>query len=240
MIGRIYILFVGLVVVSCSTDMGEEEEPVKPKQPARLDVKPPEYNKPDDGDSTLNETDSLGRKIGKWETEVDGQVWKTEFYKDGKLHGLQTQKLDKGKVLETHFANGKKNGISQEYQDGAKVADYLTIYQNDKRVFSTFPKDLAQGNFKKIIFSTELDSIDLKINYLSGKKLYEGKILKKSNIRGVPVGEHKVFYENGQTKYLLNFEKDSIYQFDTKGNPKDTSFFSYEKKIWPVYDGVKI
>lgn len=237
---RLGLFTLPLWVISCSSDIGEEQEEVQPKQPARLEVEVPEYEKPDDGDSTLNEKDSLGRKIGKWETKVDGQLWKTEFYIDGKLHGLQTQKLDHGKVLETHFIKGKKSGISQEYLEGAKVADYLTIYHNDKRVFSTFPKDLVNGNFKKILFSTELDSIELNIKYISGKKLYQGKILKKSSIRGVPVGEHQVFYENGKTKYLLNFEIDSLYKFDSKGNPTDTSYFSYEKKIWPVYDELEV
>ncbi len=227
-------------ISACSTEMGEEAEEKKPKGPARLEAEVPEFQIPDDGDSTLNEVDTLGRKTGKWETEVDGKVWKTEFFKEGKLHGLQTQNLDNGKVLETNFSMGKKNGVSQEYMNGAKVADYLTIYKNDKRVFSTFPKDLFAGNFKKIIYSTELDSIDLKIKYVSGKKLYEGKILKKSNIRGVPVGIHQVFHENGKVKFELNFETDTIYTYNPKGFPTDTSFFSYEKKIWPNYDQVEI
>lgn len=229
-----------LFTTACSADIVKEEEVTKPKQPARLEVEIPQYEAPDDGDSTLNEIDTMGRKIGKWETVVDGKVWKTEFFKDGKLHGLQTQNLDNGKVLETNFSNGKKNGLSQEYTAGAKVSDYLTIYQNDKRVFSTFPKDLYAGNFKKIIFSTELDSIDLNIKYLSGRKLYQGKILKKSSIRGVPVGVHKVFHENGKVKFELHFETDTIYSFNPKGIPTDTAFFSYEKKVWPDYDQVEI
>lgn len=234
-------VFLGMCFISsCSPNIGDKKEEKKQKQPATLDVEAPEHVIPDDGDSTLNEKDTLGRKIGRWETEVDGKVWKTEFFKEGKLHGIQTQNLDNGKVLETHFSMGRKNGVSQEYVNGSKVAEYLTIYQNDQRVFSTFPKDLYAGNFKKIMYSTELDSIELKIKYISGNKLYEGKILKKSSIRGIPVGVHKVFYENGKVKFELNFETDSIYSYNKEGIPTDTAFFSYEKKVWPEYDQVEV
>jgi hypothetical protein len=237
---RIATILLILFLFSCSSEVGKEVEPRKQKEPARLNAEIPIIQKDDDNDSTLNEVDTLGRKIGKWETEVDGEVWKTEFFKDGKLHGLQTQKLNNGEILETKFSNGNKNGISQQYREGAKVASYLTIYSNNNRVFSTFPNEILNGNFKKVIYSTELDSIDLNIRYLKGMKLYKGKVLKKSSIKGVPVGIHEVFYENGKVKFQLNFEIDSLYSFDQKGNPADTSFFSYEKKIWPNFDEAEI
>ena len=228
------------ILISCSTGPVEEVQQKEPPKPATLEVEEPEMNHQGNLDSMVNIVDSLGRKTGKWETKVNGEIWKTEFYEQGKLHGLQTQKLNNGEILETRYIKGLKHGISQQYSEGDKVAKSITIYHNGKRVFSTFPQELSNGNFKKAVLSTELDSIELKLKYLSGKKLYQGKIIKESSIKGVPGGQHKVFYENGKTKFLLDYDIDSMYSYDKKGKPVDTLYFSLEKKIWPKLDEVEI
>ncbi|MDN3594775.1 toxin-antitoxin system YwqK family antitoxin [Zunongwangia endophytica] len=72
------------------------------------------------------------KRTGKWTIyhHKSDQIMMTEFYKDGKLDGLQTTYFKNGKIGEkTNYSNDIKDGSSQIYADNGQLLQDLN-YKN--------------------------------------------------------------------------------------------------------------
>ncbi len=104
------------------------------------------------------------------------------------------------------------------FTHGSATGLYVSLYQNDKFQWAAFPYELAQYIVPVKGMQTQADSINIKVYYLSGKILYEGKFYGEKNGAAKGCGLHKSYYENGEIRTVLDYNQDSITAYDNKGN----------------------
>jgi len=167
----------------------------------------------------LNFTDINGLKQGLWKTYWNKKIWKEERYKDGHLHGINREYFANGEIIQSKYINGVKHGLSIHYHPDSSAARFITLWDNDKAIWLAFPNILESSFVSLKGFILHIDSAKLEIPYVSGKLLYSGTIIKKEpdiNL-GYPIGIHKVFYETGELKALVDFDSRKLTVYDKGG-----------------------
>lgn len=163
-----------------------------------------------------NLKDSQGRKQGKWITMLNGKPWKIEFYKDNKLHGQCFNFWANGEVMRMEYEHGKRHGYYLHYQPDSTVARFVVYYQNDTAIWHGFPSELVLYFIPIKGFSSEIDSVYVKVPYVSGNLMYEGWVKNDSEYNTHAIGLHKLYYETGQLKAWINYSEDSIIVYNKK------------------------
>ena len=173
-----------------------------------------------------NLKDSQGRKQGKWITMLNGKPWKIEFYKDNKLHGQCFNFWANGEVMRMEYEHGKRHGYYLHYQPDSTVARFVVYYQNDTAIWHGFPSELALYFIPIKGFSSEIDSVYVKVPYVSGNLMYEGWVKNNKNNQTVPIREHKVYFESGKLQAKIDYALDTMIIYNSKEEIQKTS------KIW--------
>jgi hypothetical protein len=172
---------------------------------------------------TLQFTDENGLKQGLWKEYLNGKLWKEERYLNNTLHGLCNEYGEDGVIYQSSYNNGKKNGLSQTFIPGSVTALFATFYLNDDHQWLAYPYEMVQYIVPVKGPRTELDSTTIKIYYLSGQLLYEGKFHGSKTGAAQGFGIHNSYYENGKNRSVLNYNSDSITTYDQKGNMQQMS-----------------
>jgi len=181
-----------------------------------LDSNSVDTNEVAEQDTATNIKDAQGRKQGKWVTFLYGKPWKVDFYKNNKLHGQCYEYLANGEVLRTDYINGKRYGYYLHYQPDSTVARFVVYYQNDTAIWHGFPSELVLYFIPIKGFSSEIDSVYVKVPYVSGNLMYEGWVKNDSEYNTHARGLHKLYYETGQLKAWINYSEDSIIVYNKK------------------------
>lgn len=164
----------------------------------------------------LNYTDARDMKQGQWKSYLNGKIWKNENYVDGNLHGKRWTYQANGDVDESNYINGVQQGYFMHYKPGAIAAIYASLYEEGKRIWSTFPIQIHNFMIPIKGFSSEVesDSLRIRVPYNSGKLLSEGLIDRD----GAPFGDHQVYLESGELRAIVHYDSDSISTFDLHGH----------------------
>ena len=108
-----------------------------------------------------------------------------------------------------YAANGDLNGMQ-------------IFYQNDKPVYSGFPRMIYQYlNPPKESFC-RVDSIYGKFYYSDGSLLSEGMLVDQKYSPEHSSGIHKIYYKNGSIRGIVDYEKNTVKYFDQSGKLQST------------------
>lgn len=176
----------------------------------------------------INQKDKNGLKQGVWETYRNGKIWKRENYKDDQLHGKQYEYHGKGEVTLTAYRLGVIEGYQLRYHTDSSFANFISYYENGKHLWSAFPWELCDYIVPVKGFLTEEQRVEIRVPYNSGQRMYVGTVVNTTTSGIVPIGIHKAYYETGELKALVNYDQDSIYIYNVRGN----KIFSDRIKQW--------
>ena len=179
---------------------------------------------------TLNFTDSNGLKQGKWVKKWRGKIVSVKHYKDNLLHGYY---LDSTYLpVECNYVNGKKEGmLFGFYNFKKKVVMVETFYKNGVHIWTGYP---ASGNYFLIPikkFCIYKDSVFIQAPVGNGIIWYEGNFCLRYTNRNkqkmtYAYGIHKVYFKNGKLKGIVDYDKQTIQEFDTNGSKLYKAKFS--------------
>ena len=176
-----------------------------------------------DYSDSINYTDSNGWKQGKWIIRGwKDKIVEIKTYKNDTLHGL-SQKLN-GTPHDGNYAMGKREGYQYAYYENPTRLLSISYYENDSIIWIGFPA--ANEDFLTPIkhFHSTKDSIFISAPYENGKTWYEGFFcLKPSKLNNGRImtycyGLHKMYYRNGKTKGVVDYDNETIQEFDSLGN----------------------
>jgi len=175
-----------------------------------------------------------------------GKILKTNHWKNGKLHGVQTSYFDNGKIEKTvKYVDGKKSGVEKSYyQSGAIKSEknYLkgkddgaqkSYYENGRLEHEvSYRNDKAVGISKQYYENGKLSRTyeyksGIEKNYYKNGKLQEESVHVNNKLDGIQVN----YYENGEQnkRHYKNgvIIKDELY--DAKGVKKLEKIFKNGK-----------
>lgn len=165
----------------------------------------------------INVTDSNGLKQGKWESYLNGKLWKIDYYKDDKLNGNCIKYQVNGDVQSTEYKMGIRDGYFLQYSPDSIAAQFVTFWEQNEKKWSAFPWELCHLMRPLKGFITEQDTSYIKVPYNSGTLLYEGLIV-RNNKEILPTGIHKVYYKAGGIKATIDYQSKNIKVFNENGS----------------------
>lgn len=183
----------------------------------------------------FNQFDNNGLKQGKWKIYRNGKLLELEEYKDGKLNGTSTSYDTHGAVTFTReFKNGQEHGYTtvyhQVYSEEYKTAKMVIYFENGVKQWWAFPWDLEENIIPAKGFHLEstIDTVHVKVSYISGSPLYDGVVSRIGGEYGGPkrIGLHKSYYPDGQLRSIVQYDIDSIFLFDEQGQPLEPIHFN--------------
>ena len=118
------------------------------------------------------------------------------------------------------YENGKKNGNWNWYSDGTILL--ITHYENDSIIWHAPYIANKEAVIPHKDFSPVANKFYMKAPHPNGNLWYEGLYVNKK-----PVGIHKVYFENGKQKGLIDYSKLFFEEYDTDGKiiTRDTIIF---------------
>ena len=173
---------------------------------------------------TLNFTDSKGQKQGKWVKKWKGKIVNVEHYKDNLLHGYSAYYLDGNEITsDGNYVNGKRDGLFFSYYDYKSKSIMMEVYyKNGIRIWGGFPACDKNRLVPVKGFGINRDTIFIQAPDYDGKIWYEGNFKLQNNKYNdiketVAYGIHKVYFKNGKLKGIVDYDKQTIQEFDTNG-----------------------
>jgi hypothetical protein len=230
---KLFAILITFMIISCETDTTKETEMLsesrKDTSEIQVDSLPEKILKPDYSDS-INFTDSNGWKQGQWIRKWKDKLVENYTYVNDTLNG--PYETDHG---EGYYKNGQKEGLQFSYYGKKESILMVNYYANGNHIWGGFPA--AGRDFVIPIkdFHISIDSTYVKAPYVNGQTWYEGSFCllpdSMNNGRLLPYryGVHKVYYMNGNLKAIVDYNKETIQEFDSLGNEKyHTGFENYK------------
>ncbi|MFA9214576.1 MAG: hypothetical protein ACEQSR_12130 [Candidatus Methylacidiphilales bacterium] len=173
---------------------------------------------------TINFTDANGLKQGKWVKKWKGKIVNVAHYKDNLLHGYSAYYLN-GNVLtyDGNYVNGKREGLFLGYYSFKyKSICWEGFFKNDTCIWSGFPACDKDRLVPLKGFGINRDAVFIQDPDYDGKIWYEGNFkLQKNKYNDrketEAYGIHKVYFKNGKLKGIVDYDKQTIQEFDTNG-----------------------
>lgn len=215
--------FLALVLLSysCNNENQEGEQHTTEQTADHQETKP-----------KLNYTDANHLRQGRWETYVDDRLWQEEFYIDGQKDGTCFEYLPNEEVKATDYSHGIQTGFAIRYKKGEDVATEAAYWQMGLQHWSVNPAELVSQMIPKSGFQVLVPSANLKVSYVSGELLYEGKVVQKENEQGKPVGLHKLHYKKGGIKAEIDYDAMELRTFAPDGTLQNTtSLLEWQAKL---------
>lgn len=173
---------------------------------------------------TLNFTDSKGLKQGKWVKKWKGKIVYVEHYKDNLLHGYYAYYLAGNEIAcDGNYINGKREGMFFSYYDfKSKSIEMESFYKNDTSIWGGFPAAMEDRLVPVKGFWINKDTVFIQAPDYYGKIWYEGNFclrFSKMNKQKLTYayGIHKVYFKNGKLKGIVDYDKQTIQEFDKNG-----------------------
>lgn len=226
-------------MISCGTDTTKEtERPSKSKKDTgeiQVDSFPERISKVDYSDS-INFTDSNGLKQGQWIRKWKGKLVEKYTYVNDTLNGHY--ETDHG---EGYYVNGQKDGFQFSYYGEKESILMVNFYTDGNHIWGGFPAAGRDFVIPLKDFHISVDSTYVKAPYINGQTWYEGRFCllpdSLNNGRLLPhrYGVHKVYHMNGNLKAIVDYNKETIQEFDSLGNEiYHTKFENYKTHNLPT------
>lgn len=193
----------------------------------------------------LNFTDDNGLKQGKWVKKWKGNIVNVAHYKDNLLHGYYAYYLAGNEIAyDGNYVNGKREGMFFYYYDyKSKSLMGESFYKNDTSIWGGFPACDKDRLVPLKGFGINKDTVFIQAPDYDGKIWYEGnfciRLEKHFNRKEtVAYGIHKVYFKNGKLKGIVDYDKQTIQEFDTNGTrlyKAKFSEFEVHKQTMRVY-----
>lgn len=173
-------------------------------------------------DVSINYTDSNGLKQGKWIRKYKGKIVEVSHYKNDTLHGDYAD-LD-GIIEEGYYHMGELDSLYFVFYGDGSSCMVVFKYQNGKHIWSACPASGKKSLIPLKWFEIFVDSAFINAPYANGQIWYEGNFYRKkdstdsSGYETYATGIHKVYHEDGFLKGIINYENESIREFDNQGN----------------------
>lgn len=127
---------------------------------------------------------------------------------------------------EGYYKNGQKDGLQFSYYGKKESILMVSYYNNGKRIWSGFPAAGRDFVIPLKDFYISVDSTHIKAPYINGQTWYEGSFCllpdSLNNGRLLPhrYGIHKIYHMNGIIKGIVDYDNETIQEFDSLGNRK--------------------
>jgi len=177
-----------------------------------------------------NTYDIEGKFVKRTQYENGNKILEEEYYKglitkrtpfaNGKKEGVAVEYDNGVKILETTYANGKKDGDVREYYPGTGVLKSEQIYINGKRDLSFGKSYYPSGNREVTKSKTEEVHYELDNDKPTYKVSYDqnGSLIRR-----------EVYYKNGQIAQIEDWTADEQNDyFAPDGTPIDETTFYRE------------
>lgn len=165
----------------------------------------------------FNLSDETGLKQGVWKTYSGKKLVKLETYKNGKLNGL-VEEWKNGYHDISYYKNNIIDSLLLTYKLDSTLCDFVIYFRNGKKEWLGFPTVLHHLAIPIKPFMIYKDSIFISIPYMNGQTFYSGAFIKhKLTDEGIPTGRHIMYYKNGKTKILYDYDTDQMKIFDNRG-----------------------
>jgi hypothetical protein len=191
---------------------------------------------------TLNFTDANGLKQGKWVKKWKGKNIEIKNFKDNILNGYYFNNFYN--PIEGYYKNGKREGMFFHYYDyKSKFIAMESFYKNDTSIWSGFPASDKDRLVPLKGFGISRDSVFIEAPDYDGKIWYAGTFCFKfdkhyNRKETIAYGIHKVYFKNGKLKGIVDYDKQTIQEFDTNGTrlyKAKFSDFDVPKQTMRVY-----
>lgn len=176
----------------------------------------------DQGDASLiNFTDANGWKQGKWLRKWKGKLVELYTYVNDTLHGPYETSHGEG-----YYNNGLRHGFQFAYYGEKESILMVNYYTNGEHVWGGFPAAGSELLIPVKEFHISVDSTYVKAPYINGQTWYEGGFcllpdsLNYGRLLPHRYGIHKIYHMNGQIKGVVDYERETIHEFDSLGRLK--------------------
>ncbi|CAN5308209.1 hypothetical protein BH09BAC5_BH09BAC5_15360 [soil metagenome] len=160
----------------------------------------------------LNSKDAKGRRQGKWDHYWNGNITGFDTYKDNKLDGPYSYwTASPGQMNEGQYKKGLRVGLQRYYYKNGEYKGVIA-FDNDSILWYGFPT--ADMYYDEPIkgFGIYSDSIFVECPYRNGTIWYKGLFVNKK-----PTGIHKMYYPNGNIRFLRDYNTQIVSVFDSTG-----------------------
>ncbi len=171
--------------------------------------------------SRINFTDVKGLKQGKWVKSDKKNITKEILtYKNDTLNGHYYIGSD-GWRREGIYKNGLYDGY--QWVISGNLAQYYSFYQAGKFIWAAYYAADHNNLFPIKGFRIAFDSTYIKAPHYNGKLWYEGLFIFQPNQRNPnfignkPVGVHKIYFETGELKGIVDYNKRIISEYKKTG-----------------------
>ena len=175
-----------------------------------------------DSSNTLNQKDKYGLKQGKWTKIWRNKIIESAHYKNDTLHGYFISR-ENGGGYEGNYVKGRREGLFFHWYSYKKSLLAVTNYQNDIALWSGYPAADERRLFPVKGFHIYKDSLFIRAPYENGKIWYEGNFCLKPDtynngrLMTYAYGTHKIYFRNGKTKGIVDYDNETIREFDSLG-----------------------
>jgi hypothetical protein len=228
---RAIILVITVVLTGCSNINRNDIVETK----TTISEKIPQTNNTPLLENKINYTDKNGKKQGRWITMYKHDTIVIKTYKNDTLDGYYCKK--DGTPYWGNYKEGMLDGMwymcyGSYYQ--------MMYYEHGNYKWSGFYSIDKDCIITEKHFDISTDSLFIRVPFINGNICYEGAFIKHgkkyNEIRkdnptwtiALPVGIHKVYFENGKIKGIVDYTNKKIKAYDSDGNVLyDTNFGDY-------------
>jgi hypothetical protein len=175
---------------------------------------------------SINFTDSNGLKQGQWIKKWKGKLVEKYTYINDTLNGHYESDHKEG-----FYRNGQKDGFDYLYYGEKESILMVNFYENGTHIWGGCPASGREYLVPVKDFQISKDSIFIKASYINKQTWYEGSFCllpdSLNNGRLFPhrYGVHKVYHMNGKLRGIIDYNKETILEFDSLGNQKYQATF---------------
>lgn len=223
-----FILLWTFITASCGQQTNQGHESAVTSTQAEASMK--------QDTQTINLSDSLGLKQGRWSfTNKQGEK-ETYTYKNDTLNGYYCLG-NWGWRHQGTYKNGIKDNIQWTYSGNKGV--HVSFLKNGTTLwsanFNADKNNIIPVKGFQIPYDTTLYLI---APYPSGKKWYEGQFISTKKFRSTShpgfhtymIGIHKIYFEEGALKAIVDYDHHTITEFNSEGRKLYSTTFNDVKK----------
>lgn len=171
-----------------------------------------------DYSDSINFTDSNGWKQGQWIRWSKGKLVENYMYKNDTLNGHYVTEKGEG-----YYKNGRMDGYQFSYLRDREDIQMVNFYIDGVHIWGGFPSEGQKFVVPVKEFHISVDSTYVVCPNIYGSTWYEGSFCllpdSLNNGRLLPhrYGIHRVYHNNGNLKAIVDYDEETIQEFDSLG-----------------------
>lgn len=170
---------------------------------------------------SLNFRDRIGLKQGKWVSENNNKKSEIFTYINDTLNGYYSVGNADWRN-EGHYKNGELDGIQRTYE--GKRVKHIRNYKKGKSIWQVSYDEKYIIPLKDFIIPEDT-IIYINVPFPNGRTWYEGRFINSKQFKSksfpffktYKIGTHKIYFENGILRGLVQYDKKLITEYDSLG-----------------------